>query len=170
MAYDFSAELWRGGCAALARSEPAQVSPKRCCDAMVVSALTRPVKKRKHPRQFHTKYLPASLLLSVAMLFASPCAADVRGKVVGVQDGDTLTVLDESRVQHRIRLSDIDAPEKPQPFGQRSKTGLSDCAFGQHVTILGHKIDRYNRLVGKVTTQASVDWNLRQLELGLNWA
>ncbi len=38
-------------------------------------------------------------------------------KVVGVHDGDTITGLDDSRTQYKIRLDAIDAPELGQPFG-----------------------------------------------------
>lgn len=48
-------------------------------------------------------------------------AQTIEGKVVGIFDGDTLTVLDAGRKQYKIRLSGIDAPEKAQPFGRRSK-------------------------------------------------
>ena len=47
-------------------------------------------------------------------------AASLQGKVVGVADGDTVTVLDAQNVQHKIRLQGIDAPEKAQSFGQKS--------------------------------------------------
>jgi endonuclease YncB( thermonuclease family) len=63
------------------------------------------------------------------------------GKVVGITDGDTIMVqLDRHEV--KVRVSGIDAPEKMQPFGQRSKEHLSDCAFGKTVTIEWKKVDR----------------------------
>lgn len=95
-------------------------------------------------------------------------AADVVGKVVAIQDGDTITVLDESNVQHRIRLTGIDAPEKKQAFGQQSKQTLSDCAFEKQVTVEGDKFDRYKRLLGKVLADGG-DCNLRQIKLGMAW-
>ena len=58
-------------------------------------------------------------------------AAMIIGKVVSVADGDTITVLDADKTQHKIRLNGIDAPEKAQPFGQRSKQSLSDLVFGK---------------------------------------
>ena len=39
--------------------------------------------------------------------------------MVGVSDGDTITVLNDAKVQHKIRLAGIDAPEKGQAFGER---------------------------------------------------
>jgi hypothetical protein len=54
------------------------------------------------------------------------------GRIVGVADGDTLTVLDAVKTQHKIRLDGIAAPEKGQPFGNRSKQSLSDPARGRY--------------------------------------
>lgn len=107
----------------------------------------------------------------VAAVFglAAACAhADLEGRVVGISDGDTLTVLDADRVQHRVRLAGIDAPERGQPFGQRAKEMLSACAYQQHAAVVGSKIDRYGRVVGKVLVQHT-DCNLRQVELGMAW-
>ncbi len=63
-----------------------------------------------------------SVAICALLLTALTCnAATIDGKVVGVADGDTITVLDADKVQHKIRLSGIDAPEKSQPFGNHSK-------------------------------------------------
>jgi endonuclease YncB( thermonuclease family) len=108
-------------------------------------------------------------LLLWSLWVVSPiAAADVAGKVVGIADGDTVTILDGLNRQHKVRLAGIDAPEKGQPFGQRSKQTLSECAFGRSVIVEGNKIDRYGRLVGKVQA-TGVDCNLRQVEQGLAW-
>ena len=95
-------------------------------------------------------------------------AAELTSRVVAIADGDTVTVLDAQNVQHKIRLAGIDAPEKKQPFGNRSKEALSDCAFNKDVVINWDKIDRYQRKVGKVIV-AGVDCNLRQIDLGMAW-
>lgn len=89
-------------------------------------------------------------------------------RVVSVNDGDTITVLESGKQQLKIRLSGIDAPESGQAFGNRSKQALSDCAFGKNATITGDKWDRYGRLVAKVVV-GGVDCNLRQIDLGLAW-
>lgn len=101
-------------------------------------------------------------------MIAFPCLADISGIVVAIQDGDTLTVLDESNMQHRVRLTGIDAPEKRQAFGQRSKESLVDCAYGRAVVVVGDKFDRYKRLLGKVVANGE-DCNLRQIKLGMAW-
>jgi endonuclease YncB( thermonuclease family) len=108
-------------------------------------------------------------ILVVAILFPlTATAATITGKVVGISDGDTLTVLDASNIQHKIRLAGIDAPEKKQAFGEKSKQSLSDCAYGKAAVIEYDKKDRYGRTVGKVIV-GGTDCNLRQLELGLAW-
>lgn len=55
-----------------------------------------------------------------------PAWADFTDKVVGIADGDTVTVLDVDKMQHKVRLTGIDATEKKQSFGNRSKQSLSD--------------------------------------------
>lgn len=95
-------------------------------------------------------------------------AAQLTGKVVGVLDGDTIEVLDSSKHPHRIRLTGIDAPEKAQPFGQRSKEHLSGLVFGKQVAIDGGKTDKYGRTVGKVLVNG-VDVNLSQVLAGFAW-
>lgn len=102
------------------------------------------------------------------MLQTTAGAETIVGRVVGVADGDTITVLDALKHQHKIRLSGIDAPEGGQAFGQRSKQSLSDCAFGKQAVVEGDKTDRYGRTVGRVVV-AGVDCNLRQVELGMAW-
>lgn len=111
------------------------------------------------------KLLP---LIVVGAFTGTVFAEPIVGRVVGVADGDTLTILDVLKHQHKIRLSGIDAPEGGQAFGQRSKQSLSDCAFGKQVTVESDKSDRYGRSVGKVVA-SGVDCNYRQIELGLAW-
>ena len=95
-------------------------------------------------------------------------AANITGKVVGVSDGDTITVLDASKTQHKIRLEGIDAPEKAQPFGNRSKEHLSDQVFGKQVEVQSNKTDKYGRTVGKVLINGK-DANLEQIRAGFAW-
>ena len=109
--------------------------------------------------------------LSYILLLALHAHADadaLTGKVVGVLDGDTITVLDDTNTQHKIRLSGIDAPEKKQPFGQRSKQSLSDMVFDKEVTVATTKRDKYKREVGKVLV-GGIDANLEQVKRGMAW-
>ena len=107
----------------------------------------------------------------VCLLLALACAAHaetVTGRVVGVADGDTITVLDADKVQHKIRLAGIDAPEKKQAFGNRSKESLSDLVFDKTVNVETDKRDRYRREIGKVLVNGR-DVNLVQVERGMAW-
>ncbi|MEQ1597216.1 MAG: thermonuclease family protein [Casimicrobium sp.] len=114
-------------------------------------------------RARHITRATVALVLCTEVL-ASPLV----GRVIGVADGDTITVLDALKRQHKIRLSGIDAPEGDQAFGQRSKQTLSDCAFGKEATVEGDKTDRYGRTVGLVVV-AGADCNLCRVELGMAW-
>lgn len=111
-----------------------------------------------------------SVVILIAMLLgiSSAFAADIVGKVVGVSDGDTITVLDATLTQHKVRLEGIDAPEKAQPFGQRSKENLSKWVFGRQVVVESTKVDKYQRSVGKVIVDG-VDANLEQVKAGYAW-
>jgi micrococcal nuclease len=89
-------------------------------------------------------------------------------RVVGVHDGDTLTGLDESKTQFKVRLDAIDAPELGQPFGKASKKALSEKVFGKDVTVFAKTRDKYGRTVGHVLVEGR-DVNLEMLEEGMAW-
>jgi endonuclease YncB( thermonuclease family) len=111
----------------------------------------------------------ARSLLLVLLLAASLARAELlHGKVVAIADGDTLTVLDAAKNQHKIRLSGIDAPEKRQPFGSRSKENLSRLVFDKEVMVDWQKRDRFNRIVGKVLVNGQ-DVNIEQIKAGVAW-
>ena len=95
-------------------------------------------------------------------------AATLQGKVVSVADGDTLTVLDDKKTQHKIRLQGIDAPEKAQAFGQKSKQSLNQLVHSKMVTVEFEKKDKYGRTVGKVLLNGT-DVCLEQIKLGMAW-
>jgi endonuclease YncB( thermonuclease family) len=89
------------------------------------------------------------------------------GKVVGVSDGDTISVIHNGTAE-KIRLHGIDCPEKKQDFGNRAKQYTSEMCFGQIATVLVVAKDRYGRSVGIVTVN---DKNLNQelVRAGLAW-
>lgn len=95
-------------------------------------------------------------------------AAEIEGRVIGVTDGDTITLLDQNRQQHKIRLSGIDAPESSQAFGQASKRNLSKMVFDHEVVADCRKTDKYRRQVCKVIV-GGVDANIEQIKSGLAW-
>ena len=105
------------------------------------------------------------LLLAFA---ASLHGEEIRGKVVGIADGDTITVLDAGKVQHKIRLEGIDAPEKGQAFGTKSKDAMSEKVGGEDVVVRWEKKDRYGRILGDVYL-GDRHINLEMVEDGLAW-
>ena len=112
--------------------------------------------------------IASALLVACCFLSLSVEAATLFGKVIGISDGDTIDVLDSSKTIHRIRLAGIDAPEKAQSFGQRSKAHLSDSVFGKQVEVQGGKIDKYGRTIGKILVNG-FDANLGQIRAGFAW-
>jgi endonuclease YncB( thermonuclease family) len=89
----------------------------------------------------------------VCLVFVLPLSASadvLTGKVVKVVDGDTIYVLDDDKVQHKIRLAGIDAPERSQAYGNASRKHLASLVAGKPVKIEYEKYDRYGRIVGKV--------------------
>lgn len=108
----------------------------------------------------------AALMLALASFVAH--AGELQGRVVAVVDGDTLTILDVDRQQHRIRLAEIDAPEKAQPFGQRSKRALAELCFGRDAVIEDKGRDRYGRTIGRVSCEG-IDANAEQVRRGMAW-
>jgi endonuclease YncB( thermonuclease family) len=92
----------------------------------------------------------------------------VTGKVVGVHDGDTITVLDAEKNQYKIRFNGIDAPELKMDFGNKAKESLSDMVFGKEVTVVFSKRDKYNRIVANVYING-MDVNLEQIKRGFAW-
>jgi endonuclease YncB( thermonuclease family) len=100
---------------------------------------------------------------------AAPAGSQtLTGRVVRIADGDTVTVLDSTNTQHRIRLQGIDAPESHQAFGTQSKKNLSDLILDQDVTIEYEKTDQYGRIVGKILFDGK-DINLEQIKAGMAW-
>lgn len=95
-------------------------------------------------------------------------AALLLGVVVSIADGDTLTVLDETHRQTKVRLAEIDAPERGQPYGTQSKQSLSEVCFKQPVRVQVVSVDRYGRTVGRVHC-AGTDANAEQLRRGMAW-
>lgn len=110
------------------------------------------------------------LTAALALLLVSYAQAQtIEGRVVGVHDGDSLTVLDAEKVQHKIRLAGIDAPELHQAFGTKAKQALSRMAFGEKVSVEVRGKDKYGRILGDV--YAAGEWvNLAMVEAGMAWA
>ena len=108
-------------------------------------------------------------VLGAALLFAFTVhAEEFSGRVVGVADGDTITVL-VGVEPRRVRLAGIDAPERGQPFGQRAKQALSRLVFGRTVRVVVRGQDRYGRLLGEVLLPDGASLNERLVKEGWAW-
>ena len=89
------------------------------------------------------------LLISIINCSEIISATEYRGKVIKVADGDSITILHEGK-ELRIRLAEIDAPERGQPFWRKSREALANYVAGKDVEVVEVDIDRYDRVVGQV--------------------
>jgi endonuclease YncB( thermonuclease family) len=101
------------------------------------------------------------------LLGAAP-AEEFAGRVVGVTDGDTLTVL-RARHPERVRLQGVDAPEKRQAYGERAKRFTADLAFDRMVTVRATGRDRNGRLLGEVVLPDGRSLNQELVRAGYAW-
>ena len=108
-----------------------------------------------------------SLILAFLLALSFPACADFSGRVVSVADGDTVTVLVD-HTQIKVRLIEIDAPEKKQAFGNRSKQALAAMVFGKDVEVEEHGKDRYRRTLGRVAVNG-LDANTEMVRQGYAW-
>ena len=106
------------------------------------------------------------LLLLLASFLAS-AETIYQGTVVRIVDGDTLVLLVDQQ-QLKIRLADIDTPERKQPFGTKAKQALSDLAFGKQARVVEVTVDRYGRIVGRVYVDG-IDVNRELVAQGYAW-
>ena len=107
-------------------------------------------------------------VLALGVVLVAHCAyADFSGKVVRVADGDTITILREHE-QVKVRLVEIDAPERRQAFGNRSRQALARMVQGKQVEVREQGTDRYGRTLGRVY-QAGLDVNAEMVRIGLAW-
>lgn len=89
-------------------------------------------------------------------------------RVVGVHDGDTVTCLDETNTQQKVRLAEIDAPELGQDYGKVSRESLAELVFGKTVTVQEEGKDRYGRWIAHMQVDG-VDVNRRMVAGGNAW-
>ena len=94
--------------------------------------------------------------------------ADFTGKVVGVSDGDTLTIK-YKKLKVKVRLQNIDAPERGQPYADASKNMLKALVLHKKVTLRGNEqMDQYNRALGVVELDG-LNINAMMVEMGWAW-
>lgn len=122
----------------------------------------------------------------LACIFGSARAEEFTSKIIAVLDGDTVLILREgggTAAGHppvspslgkrasglvKIRLAEIDAPEKAQAFGETSKRSLSDMVLGKQVKVASQAIDQYGRMVAHLSVDG-LDVNAEQIRRGMAW-
>ena len=119
-----------------------------------------------------------AVIVALLLMSLACSAAELTGRVVKVQDGDTITILDANRTQHKIRLAGIDAPESHQAFGTRSRQNLAGMVFGKDVLVEWNKYEwtkygwnkneKDKRKIGVVVVNTR-DVNLEQVRAGMAW-
>lgn len=118
-------------------------------------------------------YLNKAFALIALLLLAFPALAqELTGRVVGVADGDTVTVLTETdgaKKQIKVRLNGIDAPESAQPFGQAAKQFASKAVFDKSVTVKVQGQDKYGRTLGIVIGPDGRNLNHALVKNGYAW-
>ncbi len=108
-------------------------------------------------------------IVFLILLFCSYAnSLELVGKVIKVSDGDTITLLTDDKVSHKIRLNDIDAPEKKQAFGNKSRDNLASYIAGEIVTVKYKSKDKYGRILGTIYFE-NLDINLQQVKNGYAW-
>lgn len=108
-------------------------------------------------------------LIALFIIFNTVLNAEMlTGKVVSVTDGDTIKVLTKNKTLYKIRLNGIDAPERSQAFGKKSKANLSKLITDRVVDVNYKKTDRYGRILGTILLD-NQDINLRQIQDGYAW-
>lgn len=100
--------------------------------------------------------------------YDNPAEGYLYGVVVGITDGDTFTLLTPAKEKGKIRLAEIDTPERGQPFGKWAKEQLSALVFQKDVAVLVMDVDRYERIVGRVYVD-NLDVNAELVRLGAAW-
>ncbi len=131
----------------------------------------------KNYRLFLRSACAGFLLISL-----SSGAEELSGKIVRILDGDTVELVTlpanvpAVEVPVRVRLNGIDAPEKKQAYGQRSKQHLADLIGGKWVKVIFTKHDRYQRLLGDIVMKEckpechTLDVNADMVNAGMAWA
>ena len=110
------------------------------------------------------------IIILLCILLPLICSAQrFTVKVVSISDGDTFTAINSDNLQLKIRIWGIDAPEKKQAFGNKSKEFLSSLIFGKTISIDVQSKDRYGRLLAYVYSPEGKDVSLLMIHEGMAW-
>lgn len=110
-----------------------------------------------------------TFIIVIAILIGCNAFAQLTGRVVGVHDGDTFTLLDSLNQQIKVRLHGIDCPELKQPYGYKAKQYAAALIYSKHVFVKVTAKDRYGRTVGIVYVPNGNCVNELMLQAGLAW-
>lgn len=112
-----------------------------------------------------------SFLVSIVLLCFSGniLAQKFQVKVVKISDGDTFTAINRDNLQLKFRIWGIDAPEKKQAFGTKSKEHLSSLIFGKTITVDVQKQDGWGRYIAYVFTPDNKDVGTEMIKAGMAW-
>lgn len=119
-------------------------------------------------QEYHSRKTASVFLLLIILFCSAFTRRSETGRVVGVSDGDTITILHDDYSQEKIRLFGIDCPEKSQAFGQRAKQFTSSLVYGKVVTIRRMDEDRYSRTVAWVFV-GKTNVNAELVRAGYAW-
>lgn len=115
------------------------------------------------------KALKVSIVLILICLNFGFSQNTISGRVVGIMDGDTFKLLTKDSITVKVRLANIDCPEKKQPFSTQAKQFTSDAIFGKTITISNLKTDRYKRYISNVVYNDSLSLCHELVKSGLAW-
>ena len=146
-------------------TEPEQLPEKHGGLSLISTGIFQKIHYRTTMRAIYTFVI---FLLILNFTISPALAEKILGRVVGVHDGDTITVLTTDRQSLRTRLVGIDAPEFDQPYGTPAKQALSGLVFGKDVALDVTGLDRYGRTLARVFYR-NLDVNAEMVRLGYAW-
>lgn len=113
--------------------------------------------------------LLAIFIVPLTLLSHAQSHTRLTGKVIRILDGDTFEMLVPGNIPVKVRMNGIDAPEKKQAFGEKSKDHLGKLCFGKTIEVASQGKDRYNRVLGVAYTLTGMDINKEMINAGFAW-
>ncbi len=110
------------------------------------------------------RFLICATLLGVS---AWAQAGEFTAKVIAVLDGDTILVM-RGAAPVKLRLAEIDAPEKAQPYGGASQQSLAEMVMGKSIRVISRAVDDYGRTVADLSID-EINVNYEQVRRGMAW-